>query len=158
MAIMPKAAFSEPIRTSQSSTTSWTACTLGTGSLFTGQSLGWLDLHPGLPSCKLQSLFWQASLSPTCRFGRHYSIPHPKFASSLLQFLSSQPPCSKASQVIQPLVLRHLVTPPGTWQHFPSKRERFLRHAVCFQMIKFFINQIYNLIYLFNRHTKHLLL
>lgn len=82
--------------------------------------------------------------------------PRHEFTLPPLQFLPIMSPCSNVSQLIQSLVLWHLAT--SGRQHAPSKRDVFSKHAVCFQMINFSINQIYNITYLFNEHTKHLLL
>lgn len=86
MAIMPRPAFSESIRASQSSTTSCTACPLGTWILFTGQSPGWLDpatVPPGsrLHCCSLRLLSpWPSDLTLVVLFlginlpSLHYSF------------------------------------------------------------------------------------
>lgn len=65
MAIMPRLAFNASMRASRPSTTSWAARPLGTQSLFTGQSPGWLPLHP-VPKL-------QAALSLTLRLDPHCS-------------------------------------------------------------------------------------
>lgn len=80
-------------------------------------------------------------------------MPRHKFTP--LQLLPSQSPCSNASQLIQPLVLWHLAASGGST---PPQRDVFLRHAICFQIVKFSINQICNLIYLFQQtYQKHMI-